>query len=142
METREDVSFILKSTAIVRGYIGNWEIKNNKLFLISLLGFIENQEQVDLNFLFPDKNEVFADWFTGDIRIPQGKMLKKVNLGYESIFEKNRILRFKEGVFTNETVENQVDKDKLKYVNRYLSSKKVNTVLLINEIYGLIMGLI
>lgn len=111
LETREDVSFILKSTAIVRGYIGNWEIKNNKLFLISLLGFIENQEQVDLNFLFPDKNEVFADWFTGDIRIPQGKMLKKVNLGYESIFEKNRILRFKEGVFTNETVENQVDKD-------------------------------
>ena len=111
LETREDVSFILKSTAIVRGYIGNWEIKNNKLFLISLLGFIENQEQVDLNFLFPDKNEVFAVWFTGDIRIPQGKMLKKVNLGYESIFEKNRILRFKEGVFTNETVENQVDKD-------------------------------
>ena len=111
LETREDVSFILKSTAILRGYIGNWKIKNNKLFLISLLGFIENQEQVDLNFLFPDKNEVFADWFTGDIRIPQGKMLKKVNLGYESIFEKNRILRFKEGVFTNETVENQVDKD-------------------------------
>ena len=49
--------------------------------VLSKLGFIENQEQVDLNFLFPDKNEVFADWFTGDIRIPQGKMLKKVNLG-------------------------------------------------------------
>ena len=107
LETREDVSFILKSTAIVRGYIGNWEIKNHKLFLVSLLGFIENKKQVDLNYLFPNKNEVFADWFTGDIRIPQGKMLKKVNLGYESIFEKNRILRFKEGVFVNETVENQ-----------------------------------
>ena len=88
LETREDVSFILKSTAIVRGYIGNWEIKNHKLFLVSLLGFIENKKQVDLNYLFPNKNEVFADWFTGDIRIPQGKMLKKVNLGYESIFEK------------------------------------------------------
>ena len=107
LETRVDVSFILKSTAIVRGYIGNWEIKNHKLFLVSLLGFIENKKQVDLNYLFPNKNEVFADWFTGDIRIPQGKMLKKVNLGYESIFEKNLILRFKEGVFVNETVENQ-----------------------------------
>ena len=106
LETREDVSFILKSTAIVRGYIGNWEIKNHKLFLVSLLGFTKNKKQVDLSYLFPNKNEVFADWFTGDIRIPQGKMLKKVNLGYESIFEKNRILRFKEGVFVNETVEN------------------------------------
>ena len=110
LETREDVSFILKSTAIVRGYIGNWEIKNHKLFLVSLLGFTKNKKQVDLSYLFPNKNEVFADWFTGDIRIPQGKMLKKVNLGYESIFEKNRILRFKEGVFINETVENQNSK--------------------------------
>ena len=110
LETREDVSFILKSTAIVRGYIGNWEIKNHKLFLVSLLGFTKNKQQVDLSYLFPNKNEVFADWFTGDIRIPQGKMLKKVNLGYESIFEKNRILRFKEGVFINETVENQNSK--------------------------------
>ena len=104
LETREDVSFILKSTAIVRGYIGNWEIKNNKLFLISLLGFIEDQEQVDLNFLFPDKNEVFADWFTGDIRIPQGKMIKKVKLGYESTFEKDLILKFEKGLFIEEII--------------------------------------
>ena len=70
-----------------------------------------NKKQVDLNYLFLNKNEVFADWFTGDIRIPQSKMLKKVNLGYESIFEKNRIHQFREGVFKNETVENQYDKD-------------------------------
>jgi hypothetical protein len=28
LETRSDVGFIFKSTALVRGYIGNWKIKN------------------------------------------------------------------------------------------------------------------
>ena len=85
LETRSDVGFIYKTTALVRGYIGRWEIKNNKLFLVSLLGFIENNEQVDLNYLFPNQSEVFANWYSGDIRIPEGELLKKINVGYASV---------------------------------------------------------
>ena len=106
LETREDVSFIYKTTALVRGYIGRWEIKNNKLFLVSLLGFIENNKQVDLNYLFPNQSEVFANWYTGKIRIPEGELLKKINLGYASVFEKDRFLTFKEGILISETVKN------------------------------------
>ena len=80
LETRDDKSFIFKSTALVRGYIGTWKIKNKKLYLVSLLGFIENNEKVDLNYLFPNKKEVFADWFSGQIRIH------------------NRILKFNKGL--------------------------------------------
>ena len=80
LESRSDISFIFKSTALVRGYIGTWKIKNKKLFLVSLIGFIENNEKVDLNYLFPNKKEVFADWFSGQIRIP------------------NRILKFNKGL--------------------------------------------
>ena len=80
LENRSDISFIFKSTALVRGYIGTWEIKNKKLFLVSLIGFIENNEKVGLNYLFPNKKEVFADWFSGQIRIP------------------NRILKFNKGL--------------------------------------------
>ena len=105
LETRSDVSFIYKTTAIVRGYIGTWEIKNKKLFLVSLLGFIENNKQVDLNYLFPNETEVFANWYSGEIRIPEGKLLKKINLGYASVFEKDRFLFFKEGVLISETVK-------------------------------------
>ena len=41
LETRSDISFIFESTALVRGYIGSWKIKNKKLFLVSLIGFIK-----------------------------------------------------------------------------------------------------
>ena len=96
LEARSDVGFIFKSTAWVRGYIATWEIRNKKLYLASLVGFIEN------------KTEFFANWFSGDIRIPEGKLLEKINLGYESVFEKDRILTFNKGILISETVKNNI----------------------------------
>lgn len=115
LETRSDVGFIYKSTALVRGYIGTWEIKSKKLYLVSLAGFIENNEKVDLNYLFPNKTEVFADWFSGDIRIPEGELLEKINLGYASVFEKDRILTFKEGILISETVKNNTKSNNINH---------------------------
>lgn len=115
LKTRSDVSFIYKSTALVRGYIGTWEIKSKKLYLISLLGFVNNNEKVDLNYLFPNKTEVFADWFSGDIRIPEGELLEKINLGYASVFEKDRILTIKEGILISETVKNNTKSNNINH---------------------------
>ena len=81
LETRTDVSFIFKSTALVRGYIGVWEIKNKKLYLVSLVGFINNNEKVDLKYLFPNITEVFAVWFSGDIRIPEEDIVLNFSKG-------------------------------------------------------------
>ena len=81
LETRNDVSFIFKSTALVRGYIGIWEIKNKKLYLVSLVGFINNNEKVDLKYLFPNLTEVFAVWFSGDIRIPEEEIVLNFSKG-------------------------------------------------------------
>lgn len=105
LETRSNVSFIIKSTALVRGYIGTWKIINKELYLVSLVGFIENNEKVDLNYLFLNKIEVFADWFSGDIRIPEGNLLQKINIGYESVYERDRILNFNEGILITETIK-------------------------------------
>ena len=115
LDTRSDVGFIFKSTGLVRGYIGTWEIKNNQLYLISLLGFVDNNKKVDLSYLFPNKTEVFADWFSGDIRIPEGELLKKINLGYASVFEKDRILSFKEGIIIGETVKDNTKPDNINH---------------------------
>lgn len=104
LETRSDISFIFESTALVRGYIGSWKIKNKKLFLVSLIGFIENKERVDLNYLFPNKKEVFADWFSGQIRIPEGNLVKKINIGYASVFERDRMLKFNKGILISDDV--------------------------------------
>ena len=106
LDARSDVGFVYKTTALVRGYIGKWEIKNKKLYLISLVGFIKNNKQVDLNYLFPNETEVFADWYSGDIRIPEGELLKKINVGYASVFKKDRFLTFKEGILISETIKN------------------------------------
>ena len=113
LETRSDVGFIFKSTALVRGYIGTWKIKKKKLYLVSLIGFIESNEKVDLEYLFPNKTEVFANWFSGDIRIPQGKLLEKINLGYESVFEKDLIFTFNEGILISETVKDNTKSENL-----------------------------
>ena len=115
LETRSNVGFLYKSTALVRGYVGRWEIKSKKLYLVSLVGFIENNEQVDFNYLFPKQTEVFASWYSGDIRIPEGELLKKINLGYASIFEKDRILTFKEGLLISETVKDNTTSENLNY---------------------------
>ena len=115
LETRSDVSFIFKSTALVRGYIGTWKIKNKKLFLVTLVGFIENNDKVDLKYLFPNKTEVFADWFSGDIRIPEGDLLQKINIGYASVFTRDRLLNFNKGILISETLKDNTKSENLNH---------------------------
>jgi len=102
IKSRDDIDFIFKSTAWWRGYVCKWEIRDKKLYLIYLLGFIEGNKQVDLSYVFPGKKEVFADWYTGELRVPIGELLKYVHLGYESKFERDLFLKFKDGVLISE----------------------------------------
>ena len=102
IKSRDDIDFIFKSTAWWRGYVCKWEIRDKKLYLIYLLGFIEGNKQVDLSYVFPGKKEVFADWYTGELQIPIGELLKYVHLGYESKYEKDLFLKFKDGVLISE----------------------------------------
>ena len=102
LRNRIDIKFIKHSSACWRGYYGEWEITDNKLYLIGLVAYIEEYKEVDLNYLFPGQNKVFADWYSGEICIPQGKMVKYVHLGYHSEFEKYLILKFDKGVLSEE----------------------------------------
>lgn len=85
------------STACWRGYVGTWEINEDKLFLVGLKGFPEENKELSLDNLFPNQNKVLAEWFTGEIKIPQGKMLHYEHMGYMSIFEKDLFLEFNKG---------------------------------------------
>lgn len=95
-------SFISPSTACWRGYYGEWEIKENKLYLIGLEAYIKDYKKVGLDYLFPGKTEVLAQWFTGEIRVPVGEMLQYIHMGYASVFEKDLILQFKNGILISE----------------------------------------
>lgn len=91
-------SIITICTACKRGYIGTWEIVEDKLFLIELKGYPEENEQFSMDILFPNQKKVFAEWFSGEIKTPQGEMLHYEHMGYMSIFEKDLFLKFNKGM--------------------------------------------
>jgi hypothetical protein len=93
--------FYSLSTNCWRGYMGTWKIEDNKLYLIGLEGYVqtpkEKYEDVDMNYLFPNEKEVFAEWFSDEIRIPQGRLIQYVHMGYESVYEKDLLIDFMNG---------------------------------------------
>ncbi len=103
-----DTQFIAPHTACRRGYVGYWEIRDSKLYLVGLTAYVEGYEEKGLGFLFLDQKEVFAGWFTGKVRIPMGELLYYVHGGYSSLFEKDIFLDIEKGIVIDKTeVDNQ-----------------------------------
>lgn len=94
--------FVSPHTACWRGYFGNWKITNNKLYLTGLTGWIQTSEEeskpIDINDLFPNKKKVFAQWFSGEIRVPVGRMIQYVHMGYESTYESDLLIEIRNGL--------------------------------------------
>lgn len=91
-------------TACWRGYMGEWEVRGDKLYLIKLKINLYHEARNGMDYLFPGQKEVFAEWFTGIVRVPTGDMLRYVHMGYASIFEKDLFLTFEEGILTDERI--------------------------------------
>jgi|CryBogDrversion2_7_1035282.scaffolds.fasta_scaffold24592_2 hypothetical protein len=107
------IEFESTSTALWRGYVGTWEIKDDRLYLIKLNGTLNGGSEADLETVFPGyPNRVFAHWFSGEVRIPQGKILNYVHMGYGSTYERDLLITIADGVVTRSTVqENGVSDD-------------------------------
>ena len=84
--------------------MGKWKIKDDKLYLVNLKANLDYKTKVGLDYLFPGKKEVFAEWFTGEIRIPTGEMLTYVHMGYASVYEKDIFLQFENGRLINKRI--------------------------------------
>ena len=107
--------FKMWHTANYRGYVATWEIDKGMLYLKKIKARLEGKE-VGLDYLFPgNKGRVAAAWFTGTLRVPQGKQLHYVHAGYRSVYEQELIITLKDGKVTNKEVidnRNKVKKDK------------------------------
>jgi len=105
--------FASNCTALWRGYVGTWEIVSNRLYLIELNGELESGEDATLETVFPGYGDrVFAHWYSGIIRLPQGKMLEYVHMGYGSTYERDLLLEFEKGVLTSRRIKvNGVSED-------------------------------
>jgi hypothetical protein len=93
------------STALWRGYVGDWEIVADRLYLVSLDGTLEDGNDATLETVFPGfPDRVFAHWYSGTVRIPQGKQLEYVHMGYASKFERDLFLDIERGVVVSTRV--------------------------------------
>lgn len=126
---KKNIRFVPDSTACWRGYYGWWSIENDKLYLTNLIAYIPKQtdekidarralfysEKVGLEYLFPGQDKVFAEWFSGELRIPHGKMLRYVHQGYASIYEKELFLKIVNGkLVDSRKIDNTHLKDNVK----------------------------
>ena len=85
---------IIFSTACWREYIGSWSIRRGKLYLTKLEG----------RFRLEGKEAIFADWFTGTLRIPRGKVLDYIHMGFDTVYEQEIILTVDQGLVKNTEV--------------------------------------
>jgi hypothetical protein len=93
------LQFAATCTALWRGYVGHWELLNDRLYLVGLSGTLEDGTEASLANIFPEYPlRVFAHWYSGKIRLPQGKLLNYVHGGYASTYERDQFITFDRGV--------------------------------------------
>ena len=110
-------------TACWRGYIGHWLIDDNQLWLVDVRGsnevddgkiYVEvDQEQLKLldwrkTFFNYQQGNIKAVWFSGQLIVEMGELIKYVHMAYYSEYEKYMIIDIKDGdvvkqeILTNE----------------------------------------
>ncbi|MBD2754113.1 hypothetical protein [Spirosoma validum] len=115
-------------TSCWRGYIAYWQLTDNKLYLTNIVSCsFANRHAVPLATLFGDqfnKGWVLADWFSGDLISPRGKLLRYYHDAYKSIYAYEMVYQFNQGTLSSKTVFDnrktkistyEVDNGKLKH---------------------------
>lgn len=86
------------STACWRGYIGTWEIKDGRFYLVDIMG----------RYKIAGESPIFAEWFSGVIRIPRGDILQYVHMGFGSVYEEELHVKIENGlVVKTELIDNR-----------------------------------
>jgi hypothetical protein len=91
-----------------RGYVATWGVKDDR-FVLTDVGILRSNNKPGeaglstelhsaMSEMFPAQKEVVADWFTGHVIVPDGKLVNYVHMGYASTYEKYIILKVKNGI--------------------------------------------
>jgi hypothetical protein len=89
---------VIFSTACWRQYIGTWEIRDERLFLRGLRG----------RLALVGEEPLFADWFSGTLRIPRAEQLLTGHMDSASPYEQELLLSLRRGVvLSTETVDHR-----------------------------------
>lgn len=96
----------IMSTALWRGYVATFEVKDNQLYLkdieIQYYDTILNESysykwRSFIKEVFPDIEAVKIDWLTGLLVIPHGNLVNYVHMGYGSTYKYYILLEIDKG---------------------------------------------
>ena len=112
---------IFKSTCSAnwRGYVATWKIEGKYLYLVKLIegSCGTDAPEIPIEAVFSQQNApIEASWFSGTLRIPLGKRLIYVHMGYGSIYEKELFLTIENGkLIQEELIDNSTKKLPTRY---------------------------
>lgn len=110
------------SSALWRGYVATFEIKNNQLWVkdIKVQTGLKEWESV-IDEVFPNEESRRMEEYSNLLILPYGKMLNYVHMGYASTYERYILLKIESGKlidnkrFTAKEYEEFKEKQFLKY---------------------------
>jgi hypothetical protein len=93
------------STARWRGYVAVFELRKQHLFLTAVrIGHEAKSRRgwswIDENVfgtMFPGEKRIPADWYSGTLIVPSGKLAQYVHMGYASVYDHYLILTARQG---------------------------------------------
>jgi hypothetical protein len=98
------------STGNWRGYVATFEVAGDRLWLRHVEVREPGPDDAEgrptwvktdlLRTLFPGDAPVAADWYSGALVAPRGKLVEYVHMGYGSQYERYTVLSFRAGVVT------------------------------------------
>lgn len=139
----KDIDRGCNSSSCWRGYIATWELENGKLYLVKIercgilqsagvytgLGCDQNGSSEIFDFVKKTfkSQKTYADWFTGKLIAPQGRIIEYIHMGYESVFEKEQYFEISKGnLVKTKTVHNKIKPELYETYNRSLVRDTLN----------------
>ncbi|MCL7404903.1 hypothetical protein MWN63_02770 [Paradonghicola geojensis] len=122
-----------------RGYIGDWEIKDKKLYLTRLnqMGLRKTDtgvlpclvpNNVTLPEIFPGTTgPVFADWYTGQLRCPEGDVIDYHRGPFGALYERYLVLSVERGVVVSEETVVSIERVNSPVIEETASEQKDRT---------------
>lgn len=84
------------STDLWRGYQALWKLENDRLFLIDVY-LCGNKDKSILKEFFQTQAPIKAKWFTDQLFIQHGKMIKYNHTGFDRYFQEETVVDIEQG---------------------------------------------
>lgn len=119
------------STACWRGYQAIWTIKEDTMYLTKIQACHKDEGDVDANLsiMFGDKcknGKVPADWYSGLVILPRGRLKRYIHMGYGSVYSKYTLIEICKGEMTQELNLNSKEYEEFK-TRQFAAFKKTST---------------